>query len=90
MSDAARKNKWSAVKEANMQAAQETLDRFLNDERLTLVKESLSSMHVPRQSGGIVLPYNGMYGEGYAVHIPSWDGRRYSRVYYFIFKQQKG
>lgn len=71
--------------------AEETLNRFLNDETLFLHHQSLLAGSIAKNSGGIVSKYNGRFGTGFAVDLPYWgkngSGKFHTR-YYFIKKNK--
>lgn len=37
-----------------------------------------------------VYPYTGKFGRGFKVLLPNWESTNYSRVKYFIYKEEKG
>ena len=36
-----------------------------------------------------VYPYKGKFGRGFKVLLPNWESTRYSRVKYFIYREEK-
>lgn len=40
--------------------------------------------YVSRNSGGIVRPYNGKFGNGYVLLSPNRDSSRYSYITYYV------
>ena len=45
---------------------------------------ALSRGYVSRKCSGIVVPYRGKFGAGYAVFKPRFDTSRFCTVYYYV------
>ena len=50
---------------------------------LGYISRKLSPEEVP------VYPYTGKFGRGFKVLLPNWESARYSRVKYFIYREEK-
>ena len=57
-----------------------------------LLKEHHKSLHqgyVSRKKDGVILPYNGRFGEGYMLFSPNFDSSRFCFVTYYIFNNKE-
>jgi hypothetical protein len=61
-----------------------TADSLRRDPRFEMVKRSYRSGYVPKDSPGVVIPYEGRYGKGYIIKLPRWDSNRYCTYEYYI------
>lgn len=58
---------------------------FLTDHGYRLVKKARRKGYIKRGKGiGLLADYNGRYGTGYSVFLPSNDSSRFVYVLYFI------
>ena len=58
---------------------------FMNDHGYRIVKKARRKGYIKRGSGvWLVANYNGRYGTGYSVFLPSYDSSRFVYVLYFI------
>lgn len=73
-----------------MEPIHTTLGTLLTDDRYYLHHTSYAKGYVSRKADYDslpVFPYQGRYGTGYTVYLPSYESTQYCRIQYYVLKE---
>lgn len=62
----------------------EMLNKMVAEGKLKRHHSAYFQGYVSRKIDGIVEPYNGRFGKGYALRESNWSSTRYSWITYFV------